>query len=202
MEKRFKVISYVLSPVVFPIVGGLLYFMFLPSYVPKQQVYWVLAIIFGATYLLPVVLLSLFKKTNLITNYFLKTIEERKFPIIMFLGIAVSVGNLLAKSNAVNGLSVFFFGYGCSLAFAYLFLLLKLKISLHTIAIGGLTAFMICLSHFYSLNLLVLIGGLISVGGVMLSARLYLNTHSMKEVFLGYLIGVIGQFITYLVYNM
>ncbi|PCI35798.1 MAG: hypothetical protein COB60_01435 [Flavobacteriaceae bacterium] len=202
MERRFKLLSYVLSPVVFPIVGTILYFIFLPSFVPKKQVYLILIVVFGATYLLPILLLSIFKKSNLIKNFFLNSVEERKFPVVVFIGIALSLGNLLAKSDPVAGLSVLFYGYTFALACTYLLLLLNFKISLHAVAIAGLTAFMVCLSHYYSLNLLVLIGLLICVGGLMLSARLYLKTHSMKEVLLGYIIGVVGQFMTYLFYSM
>jgi len=202
MENRFKLLSYVLSPIVFPILGTILYFIFLPSFVPEQQVYLILLVVFGGTYILPVLLLGLFKKSNLIQNFFLKSIEERKFPTVMFLGIAVSIGNLLSKMDAVEGLTVFFFGYAFAIACAYLFLMARIKISLHTIAIGGLTAFIGCVSHFYALNLLVFVGVLIGVGGLMMSARLYLKTHTLKEILLGYSIGVIGQVLMYGVYNM
>lgn len=202
MVKKFKLLSYVLSPIVFPILGSILYFIFLPSFVPKQQVYLILTIVFGGTYLLPVLLLGLFKKPKGIKNFIIKTVEERKFPTVIILGIAVSMGNLLSKIDAVDGLTVFFFGYAFAVACAYLFLMAHIKISFHAIAIGGLTGFMACLSHFYSLNLLVVIGVLVGLGGLMMSALLYLKTHTGKEIFLGYFIGVIGQVLMYGVYNI
>jgi len=159
-------------------------------------------VVFGGTYLLPMLLLMLFKKSKLIKNFFLQSVEERKFPTVIFLGIAVSIGNLLYKVGVVNGLTVYFFGYAFALAAAYLFLMLRIRVSLHGIAIGGLTAFMVCLSHFYSLNLLILIAVLIGVGGLMMSARLYLKTHDVQEVSAGYLLGIGGQLLVYLVYNI
>ena len=73
---------------------------------------------------------------------------------------------------------------------------------MHTIAIGGLTAFVICLSHYYALNLLLLIAVIIALGGFIVSARLYLRTHSVREVTIGYFVGVLTQFLVYVVYSM
>ncbi|PCH77643.1 MAG: hypothetical protein COB98_02695 [Flavobacteriaceae bacterium] len=202
MRGVFKRLSYVMNPIVFPILGTILYFIFLPSFVPKDQVYLIFIVVFGGTYLLPILLLGMLKKTALIHTFFLKSVEERKFPLVMFLGIAVSIGNMLSKVGAVEGLTVFFFGYAVALVLSYLLLMLQIKISLHAVAIGGLTAFMICLSYYYALNLLVPIAVLIALGGLMMSARLYLKTHTIKEVFLGYIIGVFGQSLMYVIYNM
>ncbi|MBL4745816.1 MAG: hypothetical protein JKY08_05560 [Flavobacteriaceae bacterium] len=202
MKSGYKLLSYVLSPIVFPILGTILYFIFLPSFVAKQQVYLIFIMVFGGTYLLPVLLMGLFKKTATMQYIFDATVQARKFPTLLFLGIMVGIANMLSKVESVQGLTLFFFGYAVALACVYFFLMIQLKISFHAVAVGGLTAFMICLSHYFAINLLVPVGVLILTGGFLLSGRLYLKSPGLKEVFFGYLMGCFGQFLMYGIYNI
>ena len=82
--KFYKYISYVFHPVLIPIVSTLFYFIIIPNHIPKEFAYTVLSIVFVTTYIVPILLLYFLKTVNLIENFHLPTINERKFPILFF----------------------------------------------------------------------------------------------------------------------
>lgn len=200
--KFSKFISYFFHPINFPIIGAILFFLFIPKFIFKPQEYTILVVIFIGTYLFPIILLWLLKRFGMINSYHMVTIEERKFPTLLFISISFIIGNWLYKSSIVDILALLFFGYGLSLICTSLFLYLKLKISLHTLAISGLIGFLIYFSYFYKINLIPILALLFVLGGLMASARLRLRAHQLNEVILGSVIGLASQFIVYFVYMM
>ena len=130
------------------------------------------------------------------------TIEERKFPILLFISISFFIGHWLYKSSIVDLLSLFFFGYGLSLICISLFLNLKIKISLHTLGVSGLIGFLIYFSNFYKINIIAILAALFILAGLVASARLKLRAHKLNEVFLGGVIGIAAQFVVYFIYMM
>lgn len=200
--KFSKFISYFFHPINFPIIGTILFFLFIPKFIFKPQEYTILAVIFIGTYLFPIILLWLLKRFGMINSYHMVTIEERKFPTLLFISISFIIGNWLYKSLIVDLLALLFFGYGLSLICTSIFLYLKLKISLHTLAISGLIGFLIYFSYFYKINLIPIMALLFALGGLVASARLRLRAHQLNEVILGCVIGFASQFIVYFVYMM
>jgi hypothetical protein len=200
--KFSKFISYFFHPINFPIIGTILFFLFIPKFIFKPQEYTILVVIFIGTYIFPIVLLWLLKRFGMINSYHMVTIEERKFPTLLFISISFIIGNWLYKSLIVDILSLLFFGYGLSLICTSLFLYLKLKISLHTLAISGLIGFLIYFSYFYKINLIPIMALLFVLGGLVATARLRLQAHQLNEVILGCVVGFGSQFIVYFVYIM
>lgn len=198
--KFSKFISYFLHPINFPIIGTILYFLLIPEYIFKPQEHLIITVILLFTYAFPLILLLLLKRFKMIDSYHMVTIEERKFPTLLFVSISFILGNWLYKSNIVDILSLLYFGYGLSLLFSYLLLHYKLKISLHTSAAGGLISFIIYFSYTYQLNLIVLISILFIVSGLIASSRLRLKAHNVSEVLLGFLFGLVSQLIVYTIY--
>lgn len=200
--KFSKFISYFFHPINFPIIGTILFFLFIPKFIFKPQEYTILAVIFIGTYLFPIILLLLLKRFGMINSYHMITIEERKFPTLLFISISFIIGNWLYKSLIVDILALLFFGYGLSLICTSIFLYLKLKISLHTLAISGLIGFLMYFSYFYKINLIPIMALLFVLGGLVASARLRLRAHQLNEVILGCVVGFASQFIVYFVYMM
>lgn len=200
--KLAKIISYIFHPITFPIVGAFIYFLLVPSYVYKQQEYLFLTVIFVGTYIFPILLLALMKSFKMISSYHIDSIEERKFPIILFICIAYIIANFLSKAGTVDILSLFFYGYVAGLIVAYILLYFKFKLSLHTSAIGGLVGFLFCFSYFYKQNILLLIIAIIILAGVIGSARLKMGAHNIKEVYWGIILGILTQFLAYYIYIM
>ncbi len=198
--KFSKFISYFFHPINFPILGSILYFLLLPEYIFKPQEHLIIAVIFVGTYVFPIFLLILLKRFGMIESYHMKNIEERKFPTLLFISISYILGNWLYKSTVVDVLSLFYFGYGLVLIFAYIFLHFKIKISLHTAAIGGLIGFLIYFSYYYKINLIILISVFFLISVFIAYSRLRLHAHSIREVFLGYTIGILSQFVVYFIF--
>lgn len=195
-----KFISYFFHPINFPIIGSVLYFLLIPEYIFKPQEYLILTVILIVTYVFPLLLLILLKRFKMIDSFHMVSIEERKFPILLFISISIFLGNWLYQSTIVDILSLFYFGYGLSLICLYVLLNYKLKISLHTAAIGGLIGFLIYFSYYYKINLIILLSVLFLISGFIATSRLRLQAHNSREVFLGFIIGLLSQFVVYAVY--
>ncbi|MDP6922367.1 MAG: hypothetical protein QGH06_05280 [Lutibacter sp.] len=201
--KRFStLVSYVFHPVNFPLTGSILYFISLPSYLLKVQEYTLLTGIFIGAYLIPLLFFFLLRRFGVIRHFHLASLEERKFPTLLFITIACMMGHWLHRIGMVDGLALYFYGYGASLMVIYLLLHLKCKASLHLLAISGLLGFLLCHSLTYRLNLLLPIALLFSIMGLVARARLVLGVHNLKELWIGFLTGIIPQFIAYFFYSI
>ena len=199
----FKLVSYVFHPLLFSFIGTFIFLFLTPTHIVKKQEYVILLIIFMSTYVLPVFVLALLKKMNMIESFQLETIEERKFPILFFIILSFMIGNLLMNIQIVDLLAYSFYGTAISLCFIYILFLVNFKTSLHTMGIGGILGFVIIMSIEYEMNFNLIIACLFVLSGVIAVARLILKAHKPQEVYIGFLIGIIAQFISYqFYYNM
>jgi membrane-associated phospholipid phosphatase len=198
--KFSKFISYFLHPINFPIIGTILYFLLIPQHVFIEQEHLIIKIILLFNYAFPLLLLFLLKRFKMIDSYHMVTIDERKFPTLLFVSVSFILGNWLYKSNVVDLLALLYFGYGLALLFSYLLLYNNLKISLHTAAAGGLISFFIYFSYSYQLNMIVIISILFIISGLIATSRLKLKAHNSKEVYLGFMVGLFSQVIAYSIY--
>ena len=193
----YKLISFVFHPLLFSFIGTFLFLFLSPKHILKKQEYIILVVIFVSTYILPVLFLVFFRKMNLIKDYHLRTIEERKFPIIFFIILSVMIGKMLLNIQIVDLLAFSFFGIALSLSLTYFFFSFNIKTSLHTLGIGGIIGFVIIMSNEYQLNFNIIIAVLFIIAGVIALARLKLNAHYPKEIYIGFLLGVLTQLISY-----
>lgn len=181
--------------------GSFLYLYLTPKHILKQQEYIILLIVFLSTYIVPILLLALLKRVRLITDYHLRSIDERKFPILFFIMLSFLIGRAMLGIQIADLLAFSFFGVAFALSFTYLLFSIKIKTSLHTIGIGGLIGFVMVMSYAYQLNFNSLIAGLFVIGGIIGVSRLALNAHSPKEIYIGFLVGLISQFISFQIYQ-
>ncbi len=196
----WRAVSYIFHPVLFSTIASFLYFIIIPTHVPDESKRIVLGIVFLSTYILPIVLLFFLKRLKLVDDYHLKTISERKFPVLFMIFLFFLLGKLLLTPNFVNLLAFSFFGCAIALILVYILFYLKIKSSLHTISIGGLIGFTAVLSYHYELNLLWLIMFLFSLFGLISTSRLKLDAHKNLEVYIGFLIGAVAQLASYSLY--
>lgn len=195
-----KYISIFFHPINFPLIGVFIYFLLVPKHIFKPQEYLILTVTFIGTYIFPFVFLFLLKRFKMINSYHLITIDERKFPTLLFIAISFIIANWLLKTRVVNLLSLLYFGYGLGFIISYIFLYFKLKISLHTAAIGGLIGFLVYFSLEFKINIIGFLVGFFVLSGVIASARLRLKAHKLNEVFLGFIAGFLTQFFVYEIY--
>ena len=182
-----------------------MYFIILPSHISKQSEHTLLVIVFSSTYIIPILLLFILKRFKMITSYHIESIAERKFPVLFMIVLFILLGKFLLLTQVVNLLAYSFFACALALLFVYILFFMRIKVSLHTLSIAGLIGFMCIISYNYELNLLIPIIGLFLLFGIIATARLKLEAHVAKEVYLGFFIGFLSQLFSYYVltsYNM
>lgn len=201
-ELRFsKVISYLFHPIVFPLVGTLIYLYTTPRYTSKRTKLILLFAVFIGTYILPIMLLVMLKGLDMIQSYHLKTLDERKFPILFFSFLAILVGRLFFQLQVVDDLAIFFISGGLSFLVMYGLLWLQVKVSIHTLGIGSLIGFLMNLSLAYHHSYLYSIAFLFILFGIVAKARLRLRAHTFSEVIWGILLGIVLQLVIPLLYQ-
>jgi membrane-associated phospholipid phosphatase len=197
MIRFYKTISVVLHPIVVPTIGVILYFILIPNNYASNQKLTLLGLIFITTYLLPLIILILFKKLKLINTFNTYSIKERKIPVGLMIVVFYLLANTIAKNTAMLDISLLFYATSGALTFIYLCFGYQLKVSIHLLSLGISTGFFILLGYIYSYNFPFVIMGNIVLAGLVANARLYLNAHTPKEVYLGYFIGFIAPFPVY-----
>lgn len=197
----YKLISYVFHPLLFSFLGSFLYLYLSPKHILKEQEYIILLIVFVSTYIIPILLLALLKRVNMISDYHLRNIEERKFPILFFIMLSFLIGRAMVSTQIADLLAFSFFGVAFALCFTYLLFNIKIKTSLHTLGIGGIIGFVMVMSYEYRLNFNSLLAGLFIIAGLIGVSRLALNAHRPKEIYIGFVLGLISQVISFQIYQ-
>ncbi len=193
MQKVQKAVSYIFHPIIIPSLVGILYFIYSPLYFELKYSYSVLFSVFLATYVIPIVLLGLFKNYKLIDSYHLVNPKERKLPFIFMILLTSYLGYKLSKMDlATNHLSYFFYSITVGATLLYLLILVKMKASVHMFGVSLATFFFIGISVYYKLNLSILISLFSAICGVVATSRLYLEAHTVKELIYGFLLGPIS----------
>ena len=192
-----KLVSYTLHPIIFPTIGTLFYFILTPQYFTGSQKTIILLVVFVSTYFLPLLMLLFLKRFDLISSYQLKTIEERKSPIIFLLILSMMMGRLLLNTGIAAPLAYSFFGGSIALLITFLLFFKDIKTSLHTLGIGSLIGFVMVLSIEYKINYTLLISVLFILFGFLATSRLYLKAHKPSEVYIGLILGILSQFLSY-----
>ena len=201
-DLRFsKAVSYLFHPIIFPLIGTLIYLFTTPRYTSKKTKILLLIVVFVGTYILPIVLLVFLKGLGMIKSFHLTAIEERKFPTLFFSFLAILVGRLFFQIQVVDDLAIFFVSGGLSFLLLYGILWLQIKVSIHTLGIGGLIGFLINLSLVFHHNYLYTIALLFFFFGILANARLKLKAHSFLEVVWGLIIGLLVQLLVPLIYQ-
>lgn len=206
--KRFaSFISWLFLPLFTPIYG-LLLALYLPinsiSFVTNESLYLLhptvkllfLILFFVFIVVAPSFSFFVMRRGNVIQSLNMETAEERNSPIaIMMLYCLILFFFLHFQAEGAYIppiIKAMVLGGAVAAGLAY-FINKALKISLHSIGMGALFGFF----YMFSLPLeeipLIILISILLLGGVVMSARLILNAHTLKEVGLGYLLGFATQ---------
>lgn len=188
-----KLISTVLHPIVIPTLGVLIYFIFVAQSINQKQQLLLLGLVFGITYVIPVLSLIILKSLGIIRDFQVTTIRERRMPVLLMMLLFYLLGNTLADISHLRDLGLLFYGTSISLLFVYLLFAFQLKTSLHLLSMGAAVGFFLVITNTYSLSLMPIIMVFILLSGLLASSRLYLNAHDSKEVFIGFSLGFLTQ---------
>lgn len=200
MKKFLLFFSYLFNPLFVPTYATLFYFFVTLNYFHKHEVYLVFVEVLILTLLLPISLFYLFRSLGIVRTKMLLNKRERRLPlafyaILLFTLIKHSLANLV-----IPELYYYFLGVLISILTALTLVIFNRKISLHVMGVSSLTLFVISIATYYHTNFLALIGLLILCCGLVASARLQDDEHSLSGVVSGALAGVIPQVLLWFVW--
>ena len=193
MKKIIPFFSYLFHPIFIPLLGTLFYVLLDGRYLTLPQYLILFLQIVIMTILLPIAFFYLLRTFGKIENVMLSDISQRKIPLLLQIMLFTV---LIEKSITIDRfpcLHFFFVGGLLSTIFAFLFLHAKFKASIHMIGISSLTVFIIGLGIHNQINTVTIVAFFVIMNGVVASSRLVMDAHSKKELFVGFLCGVIPQ---------
>jgi len=188
-----KIISIIFHPLLMPVYGILIIFSaptpigYLP--VTLKKVLFIIILINNV--ILPLSLIPYFRYRNIITSW---SIEDRKERIIPLLATSFfySVSAYIAfRYNILPPFIKAFILSAAFLATSMTIITLWWKISIHSAGSGALLSLVIILSVKMSVPLTWFLLPVILATGLVLSSRLWLNSHNPEEVWSGLLLGSI-----------
>ncbi|MEW7288950.1 hypothetical protein ABW637_00255 [Aquimarina sp. 2304DJ70-9] len=193
MNFFLKSISYILHPLLMPLVGAVIYFTCAPRYIPDDIIRIKVFGLIILTVLIPIVLFFFLKSFGTITSIHLEEVQQRKIPLLLQSILLIVAIKMIIDIYHYPELYYFFLGILFSSLSAIFMVLFNIKASLHMIGISGITMFTVALSIHFGMNLTLLITALMIANGLVATSRLHCKAHTNLELILGFLIGVIPQ---------
>ena len=192
MEQRAaQIISYIFHPLLMPSYGLLLLFAnrnVFTFMLPFQAKAAVLFIVFLNTSLLPAFIFYLMKRRGMLSSLRMENRTERVFPFIIAALFYFTTYFMLRKFQLPSLLYFMLFGSACLIVIA-LIVNFWWKISIHMLAIGGLTGAFFSMAVFVPLNFFVTVSIAILASGLTGFSRLKLNAHTPAQVYGGFVTG-------------
>ena len=189
-----KIISYLLHPILMPII--VLYlginnvdYFYLIFYNYSNNLY---LIILTFTMVLPLISAILFVKSGRVESLEMRKKEERRGPLFvsaLIMGIGFFKFYLISKLSF--HLSAIYISSIILLIFAFL-ITIRWKISLHMLGIGGATGTFIALNYIFG-GIYYLILLFLALSGLLAFARLDQKAHNASQVYVGFVLGCIFQ---------
>jgi len=199
--------SSIFHPVFMPFLGMLvLYYSGLVSgFNPyligdsKTFVYQLFGMQFLFTCFIPCLSIYVLLKLGHISDIHLPSREERYLPFLLSLMSCTGYTVICIRfySESIPPILIFFI-LGASIGVFFSFMIsLFWKISIHMAGIGGFTGMMLTMANLYQTDLTWVYIGIITAGLVGFS-RLQMNAHSIKQVAIGFALGILSE--TYILF--
>jgi hypothetical protein len=190
-----KFISYVFHPLFIPLY--ITYFIIqIRSYQLAGINDWInlrilLQVFVNCTFL-PLASILLLRALNFIDSIFLKTQRDRIIPYIICMIFYFwnwyvfknnhEIKDLVSVSMAIFNASVLGFLVNISM-----------KVSMHAISVGVMTTFVALLAFSDSSSFSFYLSIAVLIAGIVCTSRLIVSDHSQKEIYYGFLIGILSQ---------
>ena len=192
MRTAAKIISYIFHPLLFTTYLVLMLGWFMPRFllIPSSALLTFAGLVFVMTFVLPVANLAMFKAFGTLPSFQMTSRRERLLPFTL---ITLIYGVVTA---------MFFYKVSANVNFNKVMLIIELliiaatvatffqKVSVHSMAMSGAVGIMIPLNKVAeNTTLLLPTMVVLSLAGVVMTSRLYLNVHTPREVMVGAIIG-------------
>ncbi len=200
METRFaKAITYLFHPLFIPTYAFLLMFAqksYLAYRIPGTAKLYLLGFVVSLTLIFPLVLIYLLKRIDVIQDLKMPDKESRVYPYIICSVFYYTTYHLFNGLQLPSIYSTFILGVTI-ISIVALIINFWWKISIHMLAIGGLTAAFFSISVIFNLQIIYLVLLLFLISGLVGFARLRLNSHNQFQVYLGFILGFVIMIINF-----
>jgi len=193
-----KIISYIFHPIFIPI--------YVLLFLIKVQPYLFVGMIglkrtftiiqFGVMYaFFPVVTALLLKALGFIDSIYMKTQKDRIIPYVICMIYYFWVWYVIRNQNVYPdelvqfSLAIFITSILGLMSNSYM------KVSMHAMAVGVMSAFIVLLMIDGNIDSGIYISGVLFITGLVCTARLIISDHSTKEIYTGLFIGIIAMLI-------
>lgn len=150
--------------------------------------------IFGLTFIIPAIGIGLFRLSGGITTITMPERRQRIIPFLFISGIYAMVAWLFNNRLAINANFANVMTLVAGLVILATLLTFFLKVSVHALAMSGLVGILLPLIPF-SPALLLPVALAILLTGLVSSARLILDAHQPREVYVGWIAGFLGGYL-------
>lgn len=127
-------------------------------------------------------------------------VSQRKIPLLVQTIIILILINFVVNHEQLTSLYLYYAALLVSCIICLFLVFLKQKASLHMVGITSLLGYCIVLQLFFGTTNTILISILIAFIGIVATSRLYMKAHTYRELWLGFLIGLLPQIILLLEY--
>ncbi|RTZ00027.1 hypothetical protein EKM02_08985 [Flavobacterium sp. RSP49] len=193
MKKTLPLFSYIFHPIFIPAMATLFFLFFNGSDFVSQEKIFIFFQVLIVTVLIPVLAFFLLRATGNIDSIMVSKISQRKIPLILHCFLIILLVRKSITIDSYPELHFFLLGGLMSSLLALILLFLQIKASLHMIAISSLTVFIIGLSLHLHIQNIFTIALLLLLNGVVATSRLEMKAHTIKELLLGFVLGIIPQ---------
>ncbi|HVN59248.1 MAG TPA: hypothetical protein VMT63_13190 [Bacteroidales bacterium] len=186
-----KIVSVIFYPLLIPLYGLLVVF-FAPTlfwYIPSKAKLLLFLIFLFDNFLVPMLLMPFFRYRNMVSSWMPGNIAERTIPL-MTVSLWYAITSFILFRLQIP---VFFKAYSYSLTMVSVALLAMNKwwnISAYGSAAGTVLAMILALSIDMSVSIPIYLAAASIIAAVILSARLKQNTHSPREIYIGFFTGL------------
>lgn len=200
MVRKFaNLISIVLHPLLMPTIVFFVIFNFAPTLaggVKNEGVYMLLFAIFITTFVLPLLSIGILKFSSTIPDFYMRTRQERIIPFV-FISIFYAITTyMFFPKLRLNEVLIMVMAGITAIVILVTIITFFWKISVHSAGISGAVGFIMALNVLFPhTSLLYPLLALIILAGMVMSARLYLNSHHPNEVLGGCVLGFIVSFL-------
>ncbi len=195
MHKAAKLFSWLFQPLLMPLLGSLV-FLTLPFYsfrlLPESVCWYVIICNTLFTILLPVLMIFMLLRYNMISSIYLDKREDRIYPIIFSLVFQVANYYFITRAP-LPGPYLYFLIAGIFSLLTILILTYYWKVSLHMAGVGGVCGAFLALAVIWPVDLRMLIACFFLIAGITGTSRLLLNAHTNAQLAVGFFLGFAPQ---------
>jgi hypothetical protein len=175
--------------------AAILFFAFTDVMFHPAEIFLYLIQILIVTILIPISVFYLLVSMGKMNSFQEVSLHQRKFPLLLN---AILLYILIEKSITLENIPELyfcFFGAIMSSLMALLLILFRIKASIHMLGISALTGFLVMISIYTQQEMLYSISSFIVFSGLVATSRLLLRAHTIRELMLGCIVGIMPQLV-------